>query len=138
MCIRDSTLGYLEGGIDAWRKAGKELDEIESVSATQLADKMQVKDLHILDVRRASEYNSEHIENAINAPLDYLKDSKAKLDKDKTYYVHCRSGYRSMVFTSILRAQGYKNLIDINGGIKAMKETGKFDLSEYMAPTTLL
>ena len=134
----DNTLGYLKGGIDAWKKAGMELDQIVSISATELADKMQIKDVNILDVRRASEYNSEHIKNAINAPLDYLKASKKKLDKDKTYYVHCRSGYRSMVFTSILRAQGFKNLIDIHGGLKAMKATDRFDLSEYMAPTTLL
>jgi rhodanese-related sulfurtransferase len=134
----DNTLGYLEGGIGAWEKAGKEVDTIPSIEVKELAHKMIEGDVAILDVRRASEYNSEHIENAINAPLDYLKDSMTKIDKNKTYYVHCRSGYRSMVFVSILKSKGYENLIAITGGMNAMKELGKFRMSEYRKPTTLL
>ncbi len=132
----DNTLGYLKGGMDAWNKTGRKIDTIESVTAEQLANKTEK--LNILDVRRASEFNSEHIENAINTPLDYLNNSKSKIDKNKTYYVHCRSGYRSMVFVSILRAKGYKNLIDVKGGFKAIKATHKFPISEYTAPTTML
>ena len=134
----DNTLGYLKGGIEAWMAAGREIDTITSISAEDLAKKIKKEKVAIVDVRRASEYNSEHIENAINAPLDYLKDSTSKLDKDKTYYVHCRSGYRSMVFTSILRAKGYKHLVDINGGMEAIKKNGQFQISEYVAPTTML
>ncbi|MGB5820798.1 MAG: rhodanese-like domain-containing protein [Saonia sp.] len=134
----DNTLGYLKGGIAAWKRAGKEIDNIISISPEELAKRMQKEEINIIDVRRASEYNSEHVENAINAPLDYLEDSMTKIDRDKTYYVHCRSGYRSMVFASILKTKGYNNLIDVDGGMKAIKETGKFDISEYMAPTTML
>ncbi len=65
-------------------------------------------------------------------------DSIAKIDKNKTYYVHCRSGYRSMVFASILRAKGFKNLVDVKGGMEAIQKNGTFKLSEYVAPTTLL
>jgi glyoxylase-like metal-dependent hydrolase (beta-lactamase superfamily II) len=134
----DNTLGYLKGGIEAWMEAGGEIDTITSISAKDLATRMKKGNVNIVDVRRASEYNSEHIKNAINAPLDYLKDSEYKIDKNKTYYVHCRSGYRSMVFTSILRAKGYKHLVDIKGGIEAIKKNGQFQISEYVAPTTLL
>ncbi|MGB3152393.1 MAG: MBL fold metallo-hydrolase [Maribacter sp.] len=134
----DNTLGYLKGGFAAWKKAGKDVENIPSIEVKELAHKMIDEDVHILDVRRASEYNSEHVENAINAPLDYLKDSMTKVDKNKTYYVHCRSGYRSMVFVSILKSMGYENLIDIEGGMNAMKELGKFILSEYREPTTML
>ena len=134
----DNTLGYLNGGIEAWKKAGKEMETVPSIDVKELAHKIINEDIHILDVRRASEYNSEHVENAINAPLDYLKDSMTKVDKKKTYYVHCGSGYRSMVFVSILKSTGYENLIDIKGGMKAMKELGKFKLSEYREPTTML
>jgi len=134
----DNTLGYLKGGIEAWKSAGKEIETISSITAQDLVERMQNKEINILDVRRTSEYNSEHIENAINAPLDYLKNSTEKITKDKTYYVHCRSGYRSMVFASILRSKGYKNLIDVKGGMNAIKETGKFNLSQYMEPSTLL
>ena len=134
----DNTLGYLKGGIEAWMEAGREIDTINSISVEDLAEKIKKEKVAIIDVRRASEYNSEHIENAINAPLDYLTDSISKLDKQKTYYVHCRSGYRSMVFASILRAKGYKHLVDINGGMEAIKKNGQFQISEYVAPTTML
>ena len=134
----DNTLGYLKGGIAAWKKAGKDIETIPSIDAKKLAHKMIDEQVNILDVRRASEYNSEHVKNAINAPLDYLKDSMAKVDKRKKYYVHCRSGYRSMVFVSILKSKGYDNLVDIEGGMNAMKELGKFQLSAYREPTTML
>ncbi|WP_373399403.1 MBL fold metallo-hydrolase [Algoriphagus halophilus] len=135
----DYALGYLEGGIEAWKKAGHELDSIESISAEELA-KRKEKDpeLTILDVRKNSEYLSEHVVDAENAPLDYINESMLKVDKDKTYYVHCAGGYRSMVFNSILRARGYDNLIDVDGGFKAIKESEKFQVTDYVCPTTLL
>ncbi|MFC4634615.1 rhodanese-like domain-containing protein [Dokdonia ponticola] len=134
----DNTLGYLKGGIDAWRAAGKEIETIMSLSAEEVAAITDKSVVNILDVRKESEFNSEHIEGAINAPLDYLDESISLVDKEKTYYTHCRSGYRSMVFVSILRAKGYKHLIDIKGGFNALKATGKFKITEYVAPTTLL
>jgi hydroxyacylglutathione hydrolase len=71
-------------------------------------------------------------------PLDFINDSMMQIDKNKKYYVHCASGYRSMIFTSILKARGFNNLIDIKGGFKAIKESGKFIISEYVCPSTLL
>ena len=135
----DFTIGYLDGGIEAWTKAGKELDTIQSVSADTLSAK-QKEDatIDILDVRKASEYGSEHIINAQNAPLDFINDSMASIDKDKTYYVHCAGGYRSMIFISILKARGYDHLIDVKGGFKEIKESGKFKITDYVCPTTLL
>jgi rhodanese-related sulfurtransferase len=89
-------------------------------------------------VRKNSEYLSEHLVNAENTPLDFINDQMAKIDKDKTYYVHCAGGYRSMVFNSILRARGFDKLIDVKGGFKALKEAGKFEITDYVCPTTLL
>jgi hydroxyacylglutathione hydrolase len=134
----DNALGYLKGGVDAWRAAGKEIETIISLSAEEVAAITDKSVVDILDVRKESEFNSEHIEGAINAPLDYLDKSISLIDREKTYYTHCRSGYRSMVFVSILRAKGYKHLIDIKGGFNALKATGKFKTTEYVAPTTLL
>ncbi len=134
----DNTLGYLKGGVKAWEQMGRPLYTVKSVSAERLASIMEEKHVNILDVRRKSEYNAEHVRHAINLPLDYYKESLAEIDKNKIYYVHCRSGYRSMVFISILRTLGYENLVDVKGGFKAMKASGKFDISEYVAPTTML
>jgi glyoxylase-like metal-dependent hydrolase (beta-lactamase superfamily II)/rhodanese-related sulfurtransferase len=135
----DFTIGYLDGGIEAWTKAGKELDTIRSVSADTLSAKQKEdSSISILDVRKASEYGSEHIINAQNAPLDFINDSMASIDKDKTYFVHCAGGYRSMIFISILKARGYDHLIDVKGGFKEIKESGKFKITDYVCPTTLL
>lgn len=134
----DYTIGYLKGGFEAWKKAGKEIDQIKSISANELSEIMDKQEISIVDVRKKSEYQSEHIVNAENEPLDFINDSMAHLDKNKTYYVHCAGGYRSMIFNSILRARGYENLIDIKGGFKDIKQTGKFKLTDYVCPSTLL
>jgi rhodanese-related sulfurtransferase len=134
----DYTIGYLAGGIEAWRKAGKEMDKIESITGEEFAAILEKdKDAQILDVRKESEFLAEHVENAVNAPLDYLNESMSKVDKNKTGYVHCAAGYRSMIFTSILRARGFDNLVDIKGGYKSIKETGRVNVTDYVCPTTL-
>ena len=134
----DFTIGYLKGGFNAWKEAGKETDSIESINAAELAGIMEKNEVNILDVRKKSEYQSEHLLKAENAPLDFINDSMAQVDKNKTYYVHCAGGYRSMIFNSILRARGYENLIDVKGGFKSLKESNLFTISDYVCPSTLL
>lgn len=134
----DNALGYLKGGIKTWEDSGQELDKITSINEDQLSILMNKETVDILDIRKESEYNSEHIVNAINAPLDFINDSMTKVNKDKTYYVHCASGYRSMVFISILQSRGYRKLINVKGGFKALKDSGKYKITDYVCPTTLL
>lgn len=134
----DYTIGYLKGGFEAWQKSGKETDRIESISAEELAENAARGTIHLLDVRKNSEYESEHIPGAENMPLDFVSENMDKLDKHKTYYVHCAGGYRSMIFNSILRARGYDNLIDVRGGFAAIKEAGKMELTPFVCPTTQL
>lgn len=135
----DYCLGFLQGGIDAWRDAGMEVDTIESISAEELAARLAAQpDAPVFDVRKKSEYDSEHLETAENAPLDFVNDSMLRLPKDRTAYIHCAGGYRSMIFASILRARGYDNLIDVQGGFKSLKESAKFKLTDYVCPSTLL
>lgn len=135
----DYVIGYLNGGIEAWKKAGKEVDNIKSITPDSLADILSAQpDAEVLDVRKKSEFLSEHIVTAENAPLDNVNDAMSMIDKNKTYYVHCAGGYRSMIFTSILRARGFNNLIDVSGGFKAIKETNRFAVTDYVCPSTLL
>lgn len=126
----DYTIGYLDGGIDSWKKAGKEWDVIRSVSAEEFARVYNTDHAGVLDVRKPSEFETGHVSGAENIPLDDINDHLASIDKNKTYYVHCAGGYRSMVFNSILRARGFENLIDIKGGYKAVKDTGKVKVEE--------
>lgn len=134
----DYTIGYLKGGFQAWKEAGKEVDTILSITPEELAQKMEQEEVSILDVRKNSEYLSEHVVDAENAPLDFINESMSQIDKNKTYYVHCAGGYRSMIFNSILRARGFDNLIDVKGGFTAIKESGKFPVTDYVCPSTLL
>ncbi len=135
----DYCLGYLEGGFDAWKAAGMEVDAIESITAQELAEHLKADpSAPVFDVRRKSEYQSEHMENAENTPLDYINQHMAEIPKERTAYVHCAGGYRSMIFASILRARGYDNLVDVKGGFKAIKESGLFKVTDYVCPSTLL
>lgn len=134
----DNTLGYLSGGFHAWKESGKETDYIVSLSTDALQDKMDHENVALIDVRKASEYNSEHVIGAINAPLDYLTESMMKIDSNKQYAVHCAAGYRSMIFVSMLRAKGYRNLMDVKGGFTELKATKQFRISDYVCPTTML
>lgn len=129
----DNTLGHLEGGFETWVNAGKEIDTIESITADELADRFS-KDpsIEIIDVRKPGEYESEHIENVPSLPLDYINDNLSFINKEKTNYIHCAGGYRSMIFASILKSRGYDNVVDIKGGFKAIKDSQKFKLTNFV------
>ena len=125
----DHAIGFLEGGIDAWKSAGKELDTITSVTVEETAVNMSEGNT-VIDVRKPGEYNSEHIVDVENIPLDFINEQMSSVPKDKPVYIHCAGGYRSMIFVSILRARGYQNLIDVQGGFGAIKKSGLFNLQE--------
>ena len=132
----DNTLGYLKGGIEAWKAAGKEVDTITSVSADTFKSELEAGNANVLDVRKPGEYISEHIEKAKNTPLDFINDEMARIDKGTEYYIHCAGGYRSMIFASILKSRGYDKVIDVAGGFKAIKEAG-IPVTDYVCPSTL-
>lgn len=135
----DHTIGYLDGGFETWKKAKFDVDKISSINVSELANENQKDNsIYILDVRKKSEFDSEHIVNAINIPLDYVENNLESIDKSKTGYVHCAGGYRSVIFISILKAKGYSNLINVNGGFKAIKDSEKFSITNYVCPTTML
>ncbi|MBU1821921.1 MAG: MBL fold metallo-hydrolase, partial [Bacteroidetes bacterium] len=135
----DYCIGYLEGGFAAWKASQKEVDTIESISAGEFAQRFdQNPTLSVLDMRRKSEYDAEHLVGAVNMPLDFLNDHLALIKQDQTNYVHCGAGYRSMVAISILKARGFENLVDIAGGIAAMKALGSLPLTDYVSPIRYL
>lgn len=135
----DHAIGYLKGGFESWVNAGKETDHIESVTAEEMAKRTwQDPGYRILDVRRKSEFDSQHLMDAENAPLDYINDSMKVIDRNKTYFVHCAGGYRSMIFISILKARGYDNLVNVKGGFTAIKNSAMLEITDYVCPTTQL
>jgi len=134
----DHAIGYLKGGFESWRSAGKEMDSVEAVSASELSKLMKEHDLNILDVRRKSEYDSERLKGTENLALDYINENMSSLDPEKSYYVHCAGGYRSMIFSSILKSRGFDHVINITGGLDELKKEDSLEFTDYVCPTTLL
>ena len=120
----DNTLGYLKGGITEWENSGREIDDtLDSISAEVFAERVKKEKINILDVRKKSEYESNHLENVQHFALDYINENMNEIDKEKSYYIHCAGGYRSVIAASILKARGFKNLVDVAGGFGAIKKT---------------
>ena len=133
----DNPIGYLEGGFEAWKKAGEDVDTIEEVTAEEFAKIFKNEKVNVLDVRKVSEFNEQHIQGAISFPLDFINQNFSQLDRNKKYYVHCKGGYRSLIAVSILRSRGFEQLVNIRGGFDALKETD-LPLSEYREQVTEL
>jgi len=132
----DKTIGYLKGGIEAWIKSGKEVDDITSISAEEFKKELESKDIPVFDVRKEGEYTSSHIAQAHLTPLDFLNDHLAEFPSDKDFYVHCAGGYRSVIAASILKSRGIHNLIDVAGGFAGIKKAG-IPVTAEVCPSTL-
>ena len=129
----DNCIGFLDGGFDAWKSSGKEIDALAQVTAEELKG---ITNATVVDVRKSGEYLSEHLIDAINVELDYINDQMSSVPQEGTFYVHCAGGYRSVIASSILKARGYHNMVDVAGGFKAIQEAG-LNVSDYVCPSTL-
>lgn len=119
----DHTIGFLNGGFETWVQAGKEVDSVENVSADVFEKVYHEESLEVIDVRKPAEFEAGHIDGAKNLPLDYINDLMAEFPKNKTLYIHCAGGYRSMIAASILKSRGIDHVINIEGGFGAVEKT---------------
>jgi glyoxylase-like metal-dependent hydrolase (beta-lactamase superfamily II)/rhodanese-related sulfurtransferase len=119
----DNVLGYLEGGFESWVQGGRETDKATRISAEELEKQYSTEAPVIIDIRNESEFAAEHIEGAINVPLDYINYNLSSFPKDKPFVIHCAGGYRSMIASSILKARGWEQFSDVKGGFKAIATT---------------
>lgn len=133
----DNPIGYLDGGFESWVKAGEEVDTLEDWTAEEFAKAAKKQNFNLLDVRKASEYNTEHIVGAQNFPLDFINRNMAQLDRNQKYFLHCLGGYRSVIAASILKSRGFEELVNIHGGYNALIETD-LKRTEYVEQITEL
>mgnify|MGYP001323167393 FL=1 len=135
----DHTIGFLKGGVAAWKEAGYATDLIKEISPENFATlyEMDNKHTYLLDARRKSEFDSEHLVGAENFPLDFINQNMAQLDRNKKYFIHCAGGYRSLIMCSILKSRGFDHLVNIKGGYKVLSQTG-LPKTKYSAPKTML
>lgn len=134
----DNTLGFLKGGFNAWQAAGKDTETVSRINVDEFAEKMANEVPIVIDVRKKSEYDSEHVEGVSNIPLNSINQHLAEFPKDKPFVLYCAGGYRSMLAASILKSRGWDNFVDVAGGFAAIKAAGRVPLTEYVCPTTLL
>ena len=132
----DNTLGYLEGGIEAWTNANKATDSVNGIEATELKTELKDENSLVFDVRKPGEYLSEHLLGATSTPLDYINDHMSEFPSGKSFFIHCAGGYRSMIAASILKSRGIHNLIDVKGGFASIKKA-EIKVSDYVCPSTL-
>lgn len=133
----DNTIGFLKGGFDSWMNAGKEIETVNRLTAKELVKSVKKENPLIIDVRKKSEFDSEHIVGAHNIPLNELNQHLAEIPKDKPFVLHCAGGYRSMIASAILKQRGWDNFADVIGGFEAIATT-ELPRSEYVCPSTLL
>ena len=127
----DNSKGYLKGGINAWIDSGNEVDSVESINKNEFEKLFSEGNIKIFDVRNESEFNSEHVVGACNIPLNKLNANLEKINSNGVNYIHCAGGYRSMIASSILKARGIHNFIDIKGGYSAISDSLIINKTKY-------
>ena len=132
----DHAIGYLDGGFEAWKSDSRPFETSERISAKSFAEQFDNGNSIVIDVRKVSEFESEHVENAINIPLNQLEKSIREIPS-KQFYLHCAGGYRSMIAASILKKYGIENFVDVEGGFAEIQKTS-VPVTEYVCPSTML
>jgi hydroxyacylglutathione hydrolase len=132
----DNVLGYLEGGFEAWKASGREVDSLTSISAEEFSTRLKSSNIPVFDVRKEGEFLSAHVDNANLTSLDSLNNHLSEFPKEGDFYVHCAGGYRSVIAASILKSRGIHNLIDVAGGMAAIRKTD-ISLVQNACPSTL-
>lgn len=119
----DNILGHLKGGFEAWKAAGFDVDSVKRISAEQFEKEVKIGESKVIDIRKESEYEAEHLEDAYSKPLAYINDWVKDINPNEHFFMHCAGGYRSMIAASILQARGYRNFSEIDGGFNAIAKT---------------
>jgi len=133
----DNAIGYLDGGFDAWKAAGKEVDHLDIVNVGELEQQLQNGMApQVVDVRKPSEYESEHVDGATNLPLDFINAEMSKVDRDGKYLLHCKTGYRATIAASILKARGYEHLAALHGDFEDVIAAEGIKTTDFVCPTT--
>ena len=131
----DQVIGYLKGGFQSWKQSGKEFETVQRITPEEFEIDYKSKNPFVIDVRRPAEYEAGHLKNAVNIPLDFINDHLSEFPKDKTFYVHCAGGFRSMIASSMLKARGWNNFIEVEGGYSAISRSG-IPKSEFLFSAT--
>lgn len=132
----DAAIGYLKDGFEGWVAAGREVDKVKNISPQTFAEIYRRDKPLVVDVRKFSEYEAEHVDSAENLPLDFINDYMERFKHDEVTYLHCAGGYRSMIAASILKARGFDNMVNVLGGFNEICATD-IPITDYLCPTSI-
>ena len=116
----DHVVGYLNGGFESWKKHEKIFSEIDQISPDEINSLNNT--MNILDVRKKTELDQGKVTSSLNFPLNDFDKEMESFDKSKQYYVYCAGGYRSMIACSLMKKNGFSNVVDIYGGFTEIKK----------------
>ena len=119
----DNIIGHLKYGFQAWAAAGYDVDTINRITAEEFERQVKIGESKVVDVRKESEYEAEHVEEAYSRPLASINEWVKDINPEEHFYLHCAGGYRSMIAASILQARGYRNFSEVEGGFNAIAKT---------------
>lgn len=112
--------GYVTGGMERWEQTGHNYVSTTNITVHDLADRLKSNDdLTVLDVREHSEWQEGHIAAASSVPFHKVREAAEKLDRQRTYALICAGGTRSMIAASILQAEGFTSVLNVEGGMDA-------------------
>ncbi|PZO27907.1 MAG: MBL fold metallo-hydrolase [Flavobacteriaceae bacterium] len=119
----DNIIGHLKYGFQAWAAAGYDVDTVNRITAEEFERQVKIGESKVVDVRKESEYEAEHVEEAYSRPLASINEWIKDINPEEHFYLHCAGGYRSMIAASILQARGYRNFSEVEGGFNAIAKT---------------
>ena len=120
----DLPLGWLAGGMGAWRAAAKPIDRLPQFDAGSLREAVAQGEVDVLDVRQPAEWAAGHIEGATFITGAELPERLDDVPADRPLAVVCGSGFRSTVMASLLRASGRHDVSNMSGGMSAWRRAG--------------
>ncbi|MHA2430015.1 MAG: MBL fold metallo-hydrolase [Promethearchaeota archaeon] len=121
----DAIAGYLVGGIIAWYSNSLPTETVGMITADTLKQRLDKgEDTFLIDVRGASELKDGYIEGAKNIYVGDIENKLKDIPKDIPIVTICGNGARASMATSILKKNGFNNLFNVLGSMKAWKKAG--------------
>ena len=133
----DHSIGFLKGGFESWKQAKKEYGTVDRITPALFAKDYNSGENLVFDIRKKSEFDSEHVIGAINVPLNELNAHLSEFPKHRPFILYCQGGYRSMIAASMLKQRGWEDFVDVDEGMDGIVKTD-VKRSKYVCPTSLL
>jgi len=133
----DNVVGYLKGGFETWKNEDREIDKVNRITPAEFERLLKVGESIVYDVRKESEYEAEHVDEAYSRPLASLNEWTKDINPEEHFFMHCAGGYRSMIAASILQSRGYRNFTEIDGGMSQIATT-KIPKTDYVCQSKIM